>query len=646
MKFIKIFLIIFLLNQQLQAQKLYGLTAGGYDYITTNTYPPNLFCYDVVKETFTVKYIFSDLNSDNGQYIGSLIQADNGKMYGYTYNGGIYQKGTIFEYDPFSDTLITIHEFYGTDGINPYGDLLQAKNGKLYGVADVSDAPNRGTLFEYDIIKKVFTTKTYFAGTEISGPLGTLIQSQNGKLYGFCRNNGGAIFEYDISSNTPILKKAFNYDTGGVYPYDRLLETEPGIFYALTSYDFIAEGGFINKYNLTSNLISDEINVRVFSGAYAYGGFIKASNGLLYGFTSEGGSEGWGTLFEYNTTNKNATVRINFNHTNGGIPLGTLMQASNGKLYGMTELGGGPQDGGTLFEYDLNDGTHTIKVAFNGINGFRPQISKLTELKNYASLITPLIQTTSSKICKGESVILSVSDTLKNGAEWMWYKDSFNGTSIASGMQVVFTPDSSVTYYVRAEGGNFIPGNAANISITVINAKIITKIVNVSSIKDVEATNNTFSYLDESGGFERRSTHNYHITDSLGCMSIKPIIVKQPRQLKTAMLLNASEIVSKKYNVAFYDSAFQSAECNADKSKMPTAIIQVTPNPSFVGFKIDNTFKTILIINICDINGKQLFTKKYQPYQQISFGENFKPGVFFVTITIDKASKTFKIVKL
>ena len=72
-----------------------------------------------------------------------------------------------------------------------------------------------------------------------------------------------------------------------------------------------------------------------------YTNLIQASDGNLYGMTGNGGANNLGVLFQYNPVTSSYTKKLDFNGaTNGAQPNGSLMQASDGNLYGMTDSGG------------------------------------------------------------------------------------------------------------------------------------------------------------------------------------------------------------------------------------------------------------------------------------------------------------------
>src|SRR5208283_1609006 len=73
----------------------------------------------------------------------------------------------------------------------------------------------------------------------------------------------------------------------------------------------------------------------------APGGLMQATDGNFYGTTQEGGANGDGVLFQFNPNTSTYTKEFDFVGTaNGANPIGNLIQASDGNLYGMTVLGG------------------------------------------------------------------------------------------------------------------------------------------------------------------------------------------------------------------------------------------------------------------------------------------------------------------
>ncbi|MEO1713785.1 MAG: choice-of-anchor tandem repeat GloVer-containing protein, partial [Bacteroidota bacterium] len=107
-----------------------------------------LFSFDVNTGTYTKLFDFDD--NISGEFPqGTLLLGSNQKIYGSTREGGTFNDGAIFEYDPATSIFTLLHSFTNSsDGENPYG-LREAGNGVLYGLAKNGGAEGDGTLFEY-----------------------------------------------------------------------------------------------------------------------------------------------------------------------------------------------------------------------------------------------------------------------------------------------------------------------------------------------------------------------------------------------------------------------------------------------------------------------------------------------------------------
>ena len=97
-------------------------------------------------------------------------------------------------------------------------------------------------------------------------------------------------------------------------------------------------------------------------GAHPYGSLFPAADGSLYGTASEGGT-GFGTLFKIDVGGQFSQLH-SFNGRNGQAPV-EVMQARDGKIYGVTYRGGGPGKGGTAFRLNTDNTLETLH-AFGG----------------------------------------------------------------------------------------------------------------------------------------------------------------------------------------------------------------------------------------------------------------------------------------
>jgi uncharacterized repeat protein (TIGR03803 family) len=103
-------------------------------------------------------------------------------------------------------------------------------------------------------------------------------------------------------------------------------------------------------------------------------GLVQGTDGKFYGTTELGGTNGYGTVFSITADGKLATLH-SFHFTDGAAPFGELVRAANGQLYGTT-AGGGASNAcsggcGTVFKITLG-GTLTTLHSFDGTDGSSP----------------------------------------------------------------------------------------------------------------------------------------------------------------------------------------------------------------------------------------------------------------------------------
>ena len=276
-------------------------------------------------KVFTLLHSFA--GGDGASPYAGLIQAIDGNLYGTTTAGGGINFGTVYELSKDASgnfTVLTLLRSFTsstTDGNSPYAGLIQASDGNLYGATYGGGSASDGTAYELSKDGNgnftVFTLLHSFTGcicaTDGGLPFAALMQASDGNLYG-TTNNGGSVnfgvayeLSKDASGNFTVFTVLHSFNGGatdGLSPYGGLIQASDGNLYG-TTYD----GGSVNigtAYELSEGAggFTTFAILQAFAGAdgqYPYAGLLEASDGNLYGTTTQGGSQDEGVVYELQT---------------------------------------------------------------------------------------------------------------------------------------------------------------------------------------------------------------------------------------------------------------------------------------------------------------------------------------------------------
>jgi uncharacterized repeat protein (TIGR03803 family) len=282
---------------------------------------------------------------------GGLILATDSNFYGTTQNGGTYEQGTIFRMTA-QGAVTTLYNFTGgTDGGWPNAAPIQSIGGDFYGTTVGQDGQN-GSVYKLTCSGK-FTVLHSFATADGTNPYGPLVQKEDGYFYGTTFNGGtqglGTIFRISASGDFKVL---FNFDgTHGGQPYAPLLEASDGNLYGVATTGGTSGVGVVFKMDRSHNVSVLWSFTGGSDGSNPVGGLVQATDGWLYGTNEFGGDEGWGVLFRI-TPAGNFNLLRPFDSDTGASPQTALIQHTNGRLYGDTTIGGTAGDG-VFYSYDM-----------------------------------------------------------------------------------------------------------------------------------------------------------------------------------------------------------------------------------------------------------------------------------------------------
>src|SRR5258706_8646489 len=197
------------------------------------------------------------------------------------------------------------------------------------------------------------------------------MQATDGNLYGtaqFGGTNGcGTIFKL-TTFGTPVFSYSFLCNGKPTAP---LIQGSDGNLYGTT----LGGGtfGFGTVYKMTpKGVVTVLYNFAgQTQGAFPIGGLAQATDGDLYGSTQIGGTFGNGTLFKISTSG-NYSLLYSFPRKVGTSPEAALLQHTNGLLYG-TVLGG-PHDDGAVYSLNMSLSPFVTFVRTNAAVGGTAQI--------------------------------------------------------------------------------------------------------------------------------------------------------------------------------------------------------------------------------------------------------------------------------
>jgi uncharacterized repeat protein (TIGR03803 family) len=284
-----------------------------------------------------------------------LLQASNGNLYGTTAGGGSsggdLGAGTIFTFSPGSDlqdNFRTLHNFDSLDGEAPGSPLIEGTDGNLYGLTQYGGTNYGGTIFE--ISTNGDFTLLYTFASESCSPQG-LAQGPDGNLYGlteYAAADGnpsaqdGTLFQLSITNQTANLTTLFAFDAlnQDIYnPVSPPVLAPDGQFYAVAANGGANGLGAIFKFD-TNGVVSTVVSFTQDTGSVGPA-FNLGADGNFYGITTTGGFFGRGTVYKLSGTQ---SPRIT------GEPISQSVPAGSDVVLQVTATGSGPLS----YQWDLD----------------------------------------------------------------------------------------------------------------------------------------------------------------------------------------------------------------------------------------------------------------------------------------------------
>lgn len=335
-------------------------------------------------QTYNVLYNFTG-SVDGANPAAGVTLDRGGNLYGTTAaggstncsNNGVSGCGTVFElvHNRRGGWNFTpIYKFTGNDGANPLARVVFGAGGTLYGTTSQGGTAGFGQVFQLLPPVHVCTTPSclwsenvlYAFQSSQAGEnpgAGDLVFDSFGDIYGTTIHGGGLLCDDEPCGTAFKLHRFENFWYEDDYVPFNGLAHQPlaGVVLDRSGNVFgtapITNGGIYEVSQSVPNLL-----YTFPAAASPIGGLILDPSAThLYGTTSQGGSLGGGTIFQFSLGGSNPTTLYNFSGPNNSAsgPTATLLMDAAGNLYGTTHIDGAHLQG-MVFELSQSNGVWTL----------------------------------------------------------------------------------------------------------------------------------------------------------------------------------------------------------------------------------------------------------------------------------------------
>lgn len=261
-----------------------------------------------------------------------ILGAD-GALYGTTRIGGAFGRGVVYRFQPNDSSYLVLRHFVGgTDGGSPMGSAFtQAGDGRLYGLALNPRLVLYSLAVDGSDYRLLFTFPPGAEQGGVFGRINWLRAGPDGVLYGIYVTGG--------SNTPPSTGTVFRIarDGSGFQILGTVLNPSSPLTFGAGGQLFGTT--FDTVYRLETNGTGFQTLVTLplpaFGSTEAEGGVLRASDGLLYGVTNRGGSNGFGMIYRLQENGSGFEVIYSPTMvTDGGRYRAPIFESSDGFLYG------------------------------------------------------------------------------------------------------------------------------------------------------------------------------------------------------------------------------------------------------------------------------------------------------------------------
>jgi uncharacterized repeat protein (TIGR03803 family) len=351
---------------------------------------------------YRVLHAFGSGNDGAGLY-GGVAFDRQGRLYGTTSGGGLYEYGTVWQLTPQADGTWSeriLRSFHVNDprGDEPQDGLLVDSLGNLYGTAIFGGAHAGGTVFKIEPSSASWTETVLYNFCSRSGckdggaPWAGVIMDSTGNLYG----TAGVAFELSPGPNgwKERVLHTFCRSNDGCGPIAGLVQDVSGNLYGTTEKGGSNRcgGGCGTVFELSATA-GGKWKETILHRFQAYGdgstpgtgALLLDSTGNVYGAIG-GGRKRFGLVYRLSHRHKGWKEMVLYNlpgGAGGDTPSSGVVMDKTGNLYGVTIAGGDRNcQCGVVYKLAPNANgkwIYTVLHRFTGFDGAQPDANLILD---------------------------------------------------------------------------------------------------------------------------------------------------------------------------------------------------------------------------------------------------------------------------
>jgi uncharacterized repeat protein (TIGR03803 family) len=412
-------------------------------------------------QTPALLYNFKLVLTDACQPEDNIVQGRDGYMYGVGENCGANDGGAVYKISPSGAESVVFN--FPSGWSSCFSGLTQGNDGNFYGTCFTTPTGN-GSIFQLTP-GGVFTDKYDFTGANgdtepVYGPT----QASDGNFYGTTGYNPficGNVYKLTAAGVYTNLHTFTGSDCG---PASSLFQASDGNLYG-TLYNCALTASHGCVYKITTAGVFKEIYGFPTSAGYnPCTGVIQGKNGKLYGATNQGAANGNGSIYSLTTAGVYTDLH-DFNNTtdascvyNIGRTTVNLLQVTDGSFYGVNAAYG-TYDGSIykltsanlfsafMFPSTNADGNSPISTLIQNTNGL---VYGTTSVQGPSSC-SPPCQGAFFSVSTGDAPFVNLEPTEKKrnvGARVGMFGQGFSSASVVKfgGVAATTVTRSGATY--------------------------------------------------------------------------------------------------------------------------------------------------------------------------------------------------------